>query len=82
MNKTYTCFKKYFEEEGYNAFSNKAIVLRLGYAVNKISITKKKAHDRYYLIKDRVKINKTMLRLKLILMISVVLSVEVFQLNL
>jgi hypothetical protein len=55
MNKTYACFKKYFEEEGYNAFSNKTIVLRLGYIVNKISITKKKTRDRYYLIKDRVK---------------------------
>jgi hypothetical protein len=55
MKKANSDYKKYWEEEDYNAFSNKTFGLRLGRVVNKMSTTKNKNHFRYYLIKDSVK---------------------------
>jgi phage/plasmid-associated DNA primase len=55
MKKAYEDYKKYCEEEGYNAFSNKAFWLRLGSDVNNLWSTKNKTHCRVYLIKDSIK---------------------------
>jgi methyl coenzyme M reductase subunit D len=39
MKKVYSDYKKYGEEEGFNAFRNKIFGLKLGSVVNKISST-------------------------------------------
>jgi hypothetical protein len=55
MKKPHLDYWKYSEEEGYNAFSNKTFGLRLGSVVKKVSTTKGKSHDRYYLINEGIK---------------------------
>jgi hypothetical protein len=50
MKKAYRDYKNHYEEESYNAFSNKTFRLRLGNVVNKMSTIKNKTHYRYYLI--------------------------------
>jgi hypothetical protein len=52
MKKDCTDYKKYCEEESYNAFSNKAFRLGLRSVRNKFSTTKKTTHHMYYLIKE------------------------------
>jgi hypothetical protein len=40
MKKAYLNYKKYCEEEGYNAFRSKIFILRFGSVVNKLTTTK------------------------------------------
>jgi phage/plasmid-associated DNA primase len=47
MKKAYSDYKKYCQEEGYNAFSNKTFGLILDNVANKMSTTNNKTHYRY-----------------------------------
>jgi hypothetical protein len=55
MKKAYLNYKKYCEEEGYNAFRNKIFILRFGDVVNKLATAKNKTHYWYYIIKESFK---------------------------